>query len=255
MYKQLNANHFRTRFGFPENYEVEAVIIYGALGGQVYADKFILSLDALGIKGELVRTGLLGNVFEFKYNDKNYWFIVAYGTTVLSENLHVASMLGSKKNIHIGSCGGLNKEANAGDLIIATFSYGNESTTRMYERENPDHRHFPNDALGESLKNRAGSSFVIRKGPIMTVQAMLAETAEDVQDWADEGYYGVEMETATIFAISNHFNIPSAGLVYVHDNLIKGQIVGDEQHVKEKDLREKVKDEMFRITISELLSL
>lgn len=255
MYKEVTAEYWHTYLGLSKNYQVEAILIYGAFGGQPHIEKFLSTLKTLGIPGELTRIGLLGNVFEFKYKNKNYWFIVAYGTTVLSENLHIASMFGSKKNIHIGSCGGLHKGANAADFIIPTFSYGNESTTRMYERKNETHKHFSNKELSKKLRGRINSSFTIHEGPLMSIQAMLAETADDVQKWSEEGYFGVEMETATIFAMSNHFHIPSGAIVYVHDNLIRGQIVGDEQHVKEKDLRDKTKDEIYRVAISELLDL
>jgi len=48
-----------------------------------------------------------------------------------------------------------------------------------------------------------------------TCSAMLGETREDIQGRSSEGYYGVEMESATIFAVSNHFHIPSAAMIYI----------------------------------------
>lgn len=60
------------------------------------------------------------------------------------------------------------------------------------------------------------------------------------------------METATVFAVSNHFKVPSAALLYVSDNLIKGQTVNDESHAKQKENREEVKDEVYKIGLQTL---
>jgi uridine phosphorylase len=42
----------------------------------------------------------------------------------------------------------------------------------------------------------------------MTVQAMLAETAEDVDEWSSQGYIGVDMESATTFAVAAILKCP-----------------------------------------------
>ena len=68
-------------------------------------------------------------------------------------------------------------------------------------------------------------------------------------NWSEEGYVGVEMETAIVFAISNHFKIPSSAIFYVSDNLIRGQRVGDDQHANEKELRLKLAEELYRVAI------
>lgn len=58
---------------------------------------------------------------------------------------------------------------------------------------------------------------------MVTCQGSLGQTEEDVQQWSKEGYFGVDMETSTFFAVSNYFSVPSAATVYVADNLIEGQ--------------------------------
>ncbi len=56
-----------------------------------------------------------------------------------------------------------------------------------------------------------------------------------------------------MFSVSKHFNVPAAALMYVSDNLIKGQTVGDESHVKEKDRREVVKNDIYRFGLQTLI--
>ncbi len=198
--------------------------------------------------------GFWRGIFELTINNKIYWFSVLYGGAVLSEYTHIASIFGSKKNIHIGSCGGLYPELNSGDLLMASWSFGDESSARLYGRDVKDHKHYSNAILSESLKKRIGPNFKIWTGPIITCQAMLAETKEDVKEWSEAGYYGVEMETATIFSVSNHFGIPSASVVFVGDNLIKGQVVGDENYNNQTEIRNTARNELYRVAIQELIT-
>ena len=197
--------------------------------------------------------GFLSRILELKIDDKNYWFIVMYGGALLSEYVHLASLFGSKKNIHIGSCGGLHPEMESLDLIIPTWSYGNESTTRVYDREATDFKHYSDEELSKGLEKNLPHARAIKKGPIISVQAMMGETWADVKSWSDNGYYGVEMETATVFSVSKNFNVPSAALLYVSDNLIKGQTVGDDSHIQQKEIREVVKNDVYKTGLVTLI--
>ncbi len=198
--------------------------------------------------------GFLSNILEIKINNRLYWFVVAYGGAILSEYLHLACLFGSKQNIHIGSCGGLYSEMNSLDLLVPTWTYGLESSASMYDRENIEHKYFSDDELSNKLKEKIDPKYRIWNGPVVSCHAMLGETYEDVQNWSKEGYYGIEMETATVFAVSKHFNVPSASLMHVGDNLIKGQTVRDESHNQEKEQREELKKYVHRVAVEIILN-
>jgi len=89
---------------------------------------------------------------------------------------------------------------------------------------------------------------------VMTCSAMLGETKEDIENWSKDGYYGVEMETSTVFAVSSHFNVPSASLIYVTDNLIKGQVVGDDSHKQQTESRYLNAQKMYDISVDVLIN-
>lgn len=191
---------------------------------------------------------------ELEINNKKYWFVVEYGGATLSEYLHLACLFGSKINIHIGSCGGLNPNLNSLDLIVPKYTYGDESTTRIYAREVENNKHCSTESVSLELIKNTPKNFKIDTGPIMGCQAMMGETWEDVKSWSESGYSGVEMETAVLFAVSNHFKVPCGALVYISDNLIKGQTVHDESHKNEKPKRDEVKLAVYKIAIRTLLS-
>lgn len=138
------------------------------------------------------------------------------------------------------------------DFLIPTSSFGNESSTRLYDRKNLNNIHYPNKKLNELIKTKIVDEKVW-EGPVMTCAAMLGETEKDVGQWSKDGYYGVEMETSTVFAVSNYFKVPSASLIYVTDNLIKGQVIGDESYTNQKELRYQKAQKMFDFAVSSLL--
>ena len=87
----------------------------------------------------------------------------------------------------------------------------------------------------------------------MTCQAMMGESFEDIQQWTIEGFLGVEMEAATVFSVSNHFNVPSAAMIMVADNLIENETVIDEIFASQLPIRRKSIELMFEIAIKKLV--
>lgn len=254
MYQTLTKTDYKKMLGLDDDYQIEALLSCGHYDFEKQIVRLEESLNKLGKKYTTKKLNdFLHNVVEFEVENKKYWFALVYGGVTLSEYLHLACLFGSKKNIHIGSCGGLYPEMNSMDFLIPTYSYGNESSTRLYDRQNSDNRHYSDKKLNELIKEKIGNN-KFWEGPMMTCGAMLAETKDDVEQWSKDGYYGVEMETSTVFAVSKYFNVPCSSLVYVSDNLVKGQMVGDESHNLEKEMRYKKAEKMYDMALSVLLS-
>ncbi|MDE1975362.1 MAG: hypothetical protein KGI49_02530 [Patescibacteria group bacterium] len=255
MYKSFTAQEFKKMLSLPEDYRIDGLLTYGAWDEPKHHAKLRKALDGLEIRyGSKVLGGFLQHALEIETGGKRYWFSVMYGGALLSEYLHLACLFGSKKNIHIGSCGGLYPEMESLDLLMPTWSYGNESTTRIYDRGSKDFKHYPDAGLSAELDDKLGGRYPLRKGPVVSIQAMMGETFDDVKFWSEQGYYGVEMETATVFSVSGYFGVPASALLYVSDNLIKGQTVHDASHVMQAGQRDIVKDEVYKVGASVLLS-
>lgn len=254
MYKTYTAEQYKKHLGFPADYRIDGVLSYGTL----YEDMIIKELEVCLVEMGLVyELKILSDPFlkfarELKIGDKKLWFMTGYGGAWLSEYLHCACLFGSKKNLFIGSCGGLKSGMATGDFLIPTSSYGEESSVRMYNRNSP--LQFSDEKLSTSIKSRLGKNTKIWDGPIITCQGMLGETAEDVKNWSNDGYFGVEMETSTVFAVSSHFNIPSAAIVFVGDNLIENQTNISEEYVGQSDIRELNRNRQIKAAIKELLA-
>lgn len=257
MYKFITPQEHKNYFGFASTYTIEGLLSYGAWDVEKqfgYFEKTLLDIDP---EAKIKRLeGFLSNILEVKVGTKYYWFCVSYGGAQLSEYIHLACQFGSKKNIHIGSCGGLYKEAKSLDLIVPNYSYGNESITRIYERGNNENKHFSDVVLSNLIKQKIlenNKEFI--EGPIMTCMAMMGESFDDVKKWSEDGFFGVEMETSTVFSVSNNFNTPSAAILYISDNLINGQTVGDETHIAQKKTRDSLKLDLYNMGLKILLGI
>lgn len=254
MYKSFTADDYRNHWKLPGDYAVHGFIAFGTFHPGPY-DQLKEELAKLNVNVSFTRT--LNNpyfnpILEFTIDSKTYWFTIAYGGTMLSEWTHLASLFGSQANIVIGSCGGLFAEADTPEIIVPTYAYADESATRMYEPD-VNHHHASSEELDQRLMKRLEDKHKIWHGPTITCQAMMAETWEDIQKWSSEGYYGVEMEAATVFAVSNHFNVPSAALLVIGDNLVHEKTVLDVNYEAGANTRHEVRRDMLTSALQELL--
>ena len=255
MYKGNTVADFKKYFGLPKDYKIDGVLSYGSWRKDEHKDLLRKIINEQGFQVEYEQLGesFLREVLAFKINDKRFWFETGYGGAYISEIIHLGCMFGSKKNIVLGTCGGLLKTGKTGDIIIPTYSHGNESTTRMYSPDSEEHKHFSDKDLSNSLKKRLGSNVTIHEGPVVTCQAMLLESWEDIQDWSKEGYLGVEMETSTVFAVSKHFNVPSSAILVIADNLIKKETVLNDNYKNAAKYRHEIRDLAYKVGLEELL--
>jgi purine-nucleoside phosphorylase len=254
MYRTFSPNQYRNHLNLPADYKIDGMLCYGTLYEERVIDQINEVARELGLQITLndLPHPFLRFAKELNIGDKKIWFAIGYGGAWLSEYVHWACQFGSKKNILLGSCGGLKVGMTQGDFIVPTNSYGQESSVRIYNRESPIQ--LPDETLSEALVTRLGNDTKVWRGPIVTCQAMIGETLEDVKHWSEDGYFGVEMESSTVFAVSNHFNVPVAASLYVGDNLIEEHNNMSEEYLLEADTRKQNQKKQIRIAIEELLT-
>lgn len=224
MYHEMSADELRDGLGLDEGYRVDGLIAWG--GSMLYPyDLLEQELNQRGAHSQhLADRGLLSHVAAFTIDVRTYWFALVYGSAMLSEIAHLACACGSRSNLMLGSCGGLAHGQRTHDVIIPTYCFATESSAHAYAPTS-DNRFWSDPALSEAAARAMAISHYVHQGPTMTHQAMLAETWDQIVGWSDDGYLGVEMETATLLAVSRHFGVPAAGLLRVADNLIEQETV------------------------------
>jgi nucleoside phosphorylase len=215
MYKELKKDDLLKILSLPEDFHIDGFLAYGTLQVKEQIPIFKKACLAIDPKTKFIQPeSRYLKLIQAEIAGKRIWYYVAVGGAVLSEYTHFASLFGSKKNILLGSCGGLDTDNDGDVLLVPTYSHGNESTTRFYQPDVLDHNHFSDKKLSQSLISELEKQGLYSsQKPVVTCQAMLAETWDMIVDWSKEGYGGVEMESSTLFAVSNHFSIPSAAVL------------------------------------------
>ncbi len=258
MYKELNKNDWLKFLKLSPDYTVDAVIFDGNYKEENRYNLFIKALQELKIdykeEAGFEDDFLAKYARSFIIENKRFWYGVFYGGALLSEILHLACMFGSQINLFRGDCGALQPGLNKNDVVIPTFTFGNESSTRMYAKNREDYRFLPDKKVVEQIQ-KALEEFGIKtkKAAVVTCQAMLAETLEDVKNWSKDGYGCVEMETSTFFAVSEHFNVPSGAILLVADNLVTNELVVDEAYINSHKSRDAVRVDMYKALIKTAL--
>jgi purine-nucleoside phosphorylase len=249
MYKHITLPELKKFFKLPPSFRVDACIVYGSYDEAKYKKEFLSLLKGKKVVIDELKDDFINKILSVKVGNKRIWFIVEYGGARLSEFVHFASMLGSKVNILTGSCGGLKKGLDEFAIVIPSYSYSTESSCHMYLRDKKDNRFYPDKKLSEEVINLLKDKQKVVSGPIITCQAMMGETWEDIQKWSKAGFYGVEREASTVFSVSEHFKVPSTAILRVADNLIEKEIVRSESYKKKKDKFDEIKDDILRTAL------
>jgi purine-nucleoside phosphorylase len=243
MYNLIKKYEYLHYFNLPEDYVVDALICYGHWDKPRHINYLKQSLQKLDatVTYEQMPLGFLQNVVSFTINGKRVWFDAIYGSALLTEVEHSACLFGSKVNIHLGSCGSLLKDPSV-ELLIPKLANSRDSAAMMYNDHSLSSNYYPDRDLLDLLYSRVSAEKKTVKGNVITCEAMMAESMEYFNEVAEKGYSGVNMETATFYAIGKRFNVPSISMLKVGESIF----------MKETKLSEsyKVKREAVRPLVS-----
>jgi uridine phosphorylase len=138
-----------------------------------------------------------------------------YGAAMASEITHLAAVLGAQRVILTGCCGALVPDIQAGDLVCASAAHTGEGAAQYYLPRR--RRVSASPELMEALPD------TVRRGPVWTTAALLAESIAELRAWREEEYIAVDMETASVYAVAEYFGIQRVALLFVFDNPLEGE--------------------------------
>ena len=164
-----------------------------------------------------INAGYFIPVYKLKYNNKEYvitrTIIGGAGTAGVAEELIA---MGAKKILIYGTCGTLDKNILKGHFVIPTEAYRDEGTSYHYVK--------PSDYIEVKTANKLCSIFdelhiPYIRGKTWTTDAIYRETVGNMKKRKEDGCIVVEMECASIMAVSQFRNIPIYQFLYGDDTL------------------------------------
>jgi purine-nucleoside phosphorylase len=249
MLKDLMKEDWLSMLNLPEERIPQVLILRGTrwLKGQYDRHKAMLTdVIEVGAPNLIIDDVLVG-----RYQGVEVGYASVYGDAMAAAVTHFFGVLGTLIVIQTGCCGALDRSINIGDLICATTATCGEGAAQYYR---PGAKAITaSQSLVDAIAESVEFPVALHCGPVITTSALLAESREDIARWHQQGHLGVDMETATTFAVAEHFGMQRASLLYVFDNPAQGEhiLLADEERWERRRLGEKA---MLEIVFSFIAS-
>ena len=138
--------------------------------------------------------------------------------------------LGARTIVRVGTCGGLDGSLALGELLVVSEAVCEDGTSRALQtapRVDPD----------PDLLARLREAGPVRAGPVVSAD-LFYDTAPGTEErWRDDGLLGVEMETATLFALAARRRLRAGAVLIVTDLLFPSRRPIDPEELHEAEHR------------------
>jgi DeoD family purine-nucleoside phosphorylase len=134
------------------------------------------------------------------------------------------TMLGVKRMLRIGTCGGLQPDLKLGDLIVAVSAVPADSTALHITRE----IHAPTadwELVHGAVHAAKQLGKPVRVGPIVSSDVFYNSDDGQYRRWSDRGILAVEMEAAVLFTLGALRKVQAGCLLTVSDVVVEGEFV------------------------------
>jgi uridine phosphorylase len=176
--------------------------------------------------------GLFEDMFIGRHDGVDVGYASVYGPAMASEVAHVFAVLGTRLLIQTGVCGGLADGMEAGDIVIPRHAGCGDGASVCYL---PGIEHVSaTQELVDCAMAAVHGRVPAHDGAIWTTAALLAEGDAEINAWHDAGYAAVDLETATTFAVAEHYGVQRLSILSVFDNPRHGAHLALTEHEKQE---------------------
>jgi 5'-methylthioadenosine phosphorylase/purine-nucleoside phosphorylase len=152
-------------------------------------------------------------------------------------------MLGVKRILRVGTCGGLQADMNLGDLIVALTAVPADATARHLIGE----PHVPTadwELVHGAVHAAKELGKPVRVGPIVSSDIFYNPDSGQYRRWSERGVLAVEMEAAILFTLGALRKIKTGCLLTVSDVVIEGEFI----RISDEEMRAAV-DQMTELAL------
>ena len=177
------------------------------------------SLNSTEQIAELYTANGMIPVYKIRYKDTDIAFYLSrVGAPACVAGLEEIVAMGAKKFVLFGCCGVLDDSKADDNIIVPVSAIRDEGTSYHYAAPSPEIEADPHSVQTlEQVLTSCGYPYV--KGKTWTSDAIYRETIPLIQERRQEGCIAVEMECASMLAVSNYRHIPFIQFLYGADNL------------------------------------
>ncbi|MGC8505573.1 MAG: nucleoside phosphorylase [Thermoplasmata archaeon] len=174
-------------------------------------------VDDLSLKeSELFYRGLFQEAID---EDRGLYIVrICPGGPLTAATVEELASAGASKFLLLGTAGSINPKIRFGDLVFCAKAVRDEGTSYHYLK--PSLFAYPsipltNTLFRASIKNGIKATI----GITWTTDAPYMETMEEIEEFRNRGVLTVEMEAASLFAVSRRRTVESAAIFSISDEL------------------------------------
>jgi purine-nucleoside phosphorylase len=152
-------------------------------------------------------------------------------------------MLGVRRILRVGTCGGLQGDLKLGDLIVALTAVPADATARHLIGE----PHVPTadwELVHGAVHAAKELGKPVRVGPIVSSDVFYNPDEGQYRRWSERGVLAVEMEAAMLFTVGALRRIKTGCLLTVSDVVVEGEFV----RISDEEMRAAV-DQMTELAL------
>ncbi len=153
------------------------------------------------------------------------------------------AMLGVKRILRVGTCGGLQADMKLGDLIIALTAVPADASAQHLIGE----PHVPTadwDLVHGAVHAAKELGKPVRVGPIVSSDLFYNPDGGQYQRWSERGVLAVEMEAAILFTLGALRKVKTGCLLTVSDVVVEGEFI----RISDEEMRAAV-DQMTELAL------
>jgi len=183
------------------------------------------------------------------YGPYRVLYACLYGAARAVEPVLMVGTYGTRAVVQIGSCGGLQPSVHTGDLLVPAPVLGADGVSTQLS---PGPSYSPTAGLVTSLETAAArTGEPLRLGPTVSECTLSQLRPQDLSmaQWVEEGYLGVDLETASVYAAAERVGVGHAAVLYVWDEHWVGRNWSDPLPLEVENRRAQAEIRMFDIAL------
>lgn len=154
------------------------------------------------------------------------------GMGLPSHSIYVNELIqfyGAKRLIRIGTAGGINKDVNIRDIVLAQSACTNSAINKR-RFKGLDYAPTANfelllKAYNKALEKKAN----VKVGSVLSSDLFYDDTQQPITMWSDYGVLAVEMETAELYTVAAKYGVEALSILTISDHLFTGEETSPEE--------------------------
>jgi uridine phosphorylase len=171
-----------------------------------------------------------------------------YGAPRSAEFVQIAVLAGARLVIQMGSCGVLGTDVRPGDVVIPTEALGLDGTTALYAADTRVPSSADWSSRASALLRQRG--ITTHRGTTVTWPTLLNQPGTLARAWSDEGYLGVDMETAATLSVATKFGAAGVSMLVAWDEVLSDRSFLDPMPTNQQAAFDRAEDEIYAVALT-----